>query len=127
MKLPKRKILDKFIERAQKDIEEDPEGVMKDHVLAVAQDGESGIYMLLMSVPPSAFSDGTGPEVFYSSEKDKFIGGLNSEVLLHHAEQIENENPDFSEEEKNEAMAEFIAGFMPGLFEIAAKMQPLDI
>jgi len=114
------------MKRAQKDIGSDLEGAIKDNILAVAQDGESGIYMLLMSVPPSAFSDGTGPEVFYSSEKDKFIGGLNSEVLLHYAQQMENENPDFSDKEKNEAMAEYIAGFMPGLFEIAAKMQPLD-
>jgi len=124
---PDKEQIDKFIKRAQDDIGDDWENAIKDKILAAAQDSETGIYIILMAVPSTAFSDGVGPEVFYSSEEGKFIGGLNQDVLLEQAEEIEKENPFYTEEEKNNAMAEFIASFMPGLFEAARQMIPLDI
>ena len=123
---PTEEQIDKFIKRAQDDIGDDWEKAVKDNILAAAQDSETGIYIVLMAVPSTAFSDGVGPEVFYSSEEGKFIGGLNQEVLLEQAEEIERENPHYTNEEKNDAMAEFIASFMPGLFDAARQMIPLD-
>lgn len=118
--------VDKFIQQALADIDETSDDKENSRYLAAVQDVESGNYILVMMVPESALSDGVGPDLHTTGDKHKFLAAISENVFFNKAQEIEEEYPDANAEDKNELMAEFIATFMPGLFERANSMKPLD-
>jgi hypothetical protein len=117
----------KFAEEMWEDIKDEVDGTENSRYLAGVKDIESGNYILMMMVPPSALVDAVGPELHRTPNNKKFIAAISEEVLFDKTAEIEREMPDADNEEKNELMAEFLASFMPELFERAASMPELDI
>lgn len=118
---------DKFLEQTLEDLMGDVDNPDNSRYLAAVKDVESGNYILFMMVPSSAVSDGVGPELHRTPDKHKFLAAISEDVCFAKAQKIEEEYPDANDGEKNEMMAEFIAAFMPELFERAEKMPALDI
>ncbi len=117
----------KFAEEMWEDIKDEVDGAENSRYLAGVKDIESGNYILMMMVPSSALADAVGPELHRTPNNKKFIAAISEEVLFDKTAEIEREMPDADDEEKNELMAEFLASFMPELFERAASMPELDI
>jgi len=121
--------MDKRLKKFKKQVQEDMEYGSTDggpgRILAACKDTDSEIYLLVMAVPPTSLSDGVGPELIQTPIEHKFIVCLNEEMLFEKAQEIDLE--DSSNEEKNQSMAEFIAGQLPPLFERARSQIPLDI
>jgi hypothetical protein len=121
------KDLAKFVERVREDMEFGETDGGPNRIIASCQDVESDIYLLIMAVPRESLSDGVGPELFQTPDEHKFLACLNEEVLWAKADEISEENILYTSQEKNDLMAEFIADFLPPLFERAREMIPLDI
>jgi len=117
--------LKKFAKRVAQDMEYGDTDGAPGRILAACQDTDSEIYFLVMAVPPGALIDGVGPDLIQTPVAHKFLVCLNEEMLFEKAEEIDSE--DYSNEEKNEAMARFIAEQLPPLFERARSEIPLDI
>ncbi len=117
--------LDTFISEILEELGGDAPTEQNNRVLAACKDVTTDNYLILMAVPASALSDGTGPEVYRTSNEKKFLAAFNEEELFIKAEQILEENPNSTDEEKNELIAEYLAGFMPALFERAAELPEL--
>ena len=117
----------RFAEEMWEDIKDEVDEGKNSRYLAGVKDVESGNYILMMMVPPSALADAMGPELYRTPNNKKFIAAISEEVLFNKTLEIEKEMPDANAEEKNELMAEFLAEFMPELFERAASMPELDI
>lgn len=96
-------------------------------ILAACQDTQSQIYLLVMAVPPTALDDGIGPDLWRTPDKHKFIVCLNQELLFEKAEELTKEHENLTSENANRFMTEFIAEFLPAMFERASEMEPLDI
>lgn len=124
---PDDKDVAKFIQRMQEDMDFGQTDGGPNRILASCQDTESDIYLLIMAVPRESLSDGVGPEIFQTPDEHKFLACINEEILWDKAEEISNENILYTSQEKNDLMAEFIAEFLPPLFERAREMVPLDI
>lgn len=95
--------------------------------LAGAKDVENNNIVVLMMVPSSALTDGVGPDLWRTPDAHKFLAAISEDVCFEKAAEIEGEYPDANDEKKNDLMAEFLAAFMPELFERALEMEPLDI
>lgn len=117
----------RFIQRMQEDMAFGETDGGPNRILASCQDTESDIYFLIMAVPRQSLSDGVGPEIVRTPDSHKFLACINEEILWEKAEEISNENILYTTQEKNDLMAEFIADFLPPLFERAREMVPLDI
>jgi len=109
------------------DLDANLEDPSNSRYLAGAKDVQSGNYILIMMVPSSALTDGMGPELWRTPDRYKFLAAISEDVCFAKAAEIEENYPFSDDEKKNELMAEFLAGFMPALFERALTMQPLDI
>lgn len=117
------KEMQQFLEEVQADLE----GAAEDHepqrVLAAVKDGISGNYMLVMAVPSSALSDSIGPDIWRTPDEHRFLAVFSEDILVSKADEIQEL---FSTtEERNNAMAEYIGGFLPALFERAANLPKL--
>lgn len=119
--------LNEFMSQLIEDLGDDWDSVANQRILAACKDVRSDNYMLLMAVPSSALNDTAGPDLWRTPDKKKFLAAFNEEVLFSKAEEIQEENPNYTDEEKNEAMAGFLASFMPALFERALELPELDI
>lgn len=117
----------RFAEEMWEDIKDEVDEGKNSRYLAGVKDVESGNYILMMMVPSSALVDAVGPELYRTPNNKKFIAAISEEVLFNKTVEIEKEMPDANDEEKNELMAEFLAEFMPELFERASTMPELDI
>jgi len=125
MNQPPPEEIDKFIKEIERELGTDLSSGEDTRILAACKDVESQNYLILMAVPASALSDRTGPEVYRTSDAHKFIAAFNEEELFSKADEINNEKDFITDAEKNEAMAEYLAGFMPALFERAAELPEL--
>lgn len=124
---PTQEEADKFLKRVMEDLGHDLDNFGETRYLAAVKDLQSDNYILVMIVPPSALSDGVGPDLHRTPDDHRFLAAISQNVFFDKAEKIEEEFPDANEEEKNELMAEFIAEFMPALFERAVEMPALDV
>lgn len=127
MQNPSHEDADKFIKEMLDELGGDPLHPDNSRYLAGAKDVANDNLIILMMVPPSALSDGVGPDLWRTPDEHKFLAAISQDVCFKKAEEIEGENPYANDEEKNELMAEFLAAFMPELFERALDMEPLDI
>lgn len=118
--------LDKFAKQVEKDMEYGDTDGSPGRILAACKDTDSETYLLVMAVPPSALKDGVGPDLIQTPVEHKFLVCLNEEMLFDKAAEIDLQF-DLSAEEKNQAMAEFIAEQLPPLFERARSEIPLDM
>lgn len=118
---------EEFAKQMLEDLNGNPEDPSNARYLAGAKDTQSGNYILMMMVPSSALSDGMGPELWGTPDKNKFLAAISEDVCFAKAAEIEENYPLSDGEKKNELMAEFLAEFMPALFERAMEMKPLDI
>jgi hypothetical protein len=119
--------LDRFAQEMMEEIGENPNGPDGLRVLSGARDTLNGITIYMMAVPPSALADGVGPELWATATEKKFYAALSENVLFAKAEEINNIYPEVDAEEKNHLMSNFIAAYMPELFERALLMKPLDL
>lgn len=124
---PNQEDVDKFIQRMKEDMEYGETDGGPNRIIASCQDTESDTYLLIMAVPRDALSDGVGPELFRTPDAHKFLACFNEEMLWEKADEIEKEDVFYTSQEKNDLMAEFIANFLPPLFESAREMKPLDM
>jgi len=118
---------EEFAKQMLEDLDGNPEDPSNSRYLAGAKDVQSGNYILVMMVPSSALTDGMGPELWSTPDKNKFLAAISEDVCFAKAAEIEENYPFSDDEKKNELMAEFLAEFMPALFERALTMEPLDI
>jgi len=105
----------------------DPSSPENARYLAGAKDVQNNNTIVMMMVPTSALTDGMGPDLWRTPDVNKFVAAISEDVCFEKAAEIEGEYPDANDEKKNELMAEFLAAFMPELFERALEMEPLDI
>ena len=124
---PREEDVARFIQRMKEDMEYGETDSGPNRILASCQDTESDIYLLVMAVPKEALTDHVGPDIWRTPDEKKFLACFNEETLWEKAEEIDNENTLYTNQEKNDLMAEFIAEFLPALFEQAREMKPLDI
>lgn len=94
-------------------------------MLAAVQDSQTGIYMLIMAVPASAIEDGQGPDIWRTPDEKKFLAAFNEEILIEKADEISLLYQTL--DEQNDAMAEYIGGFVPDLFRRAAALPKLSL
>lgn len=126
MPSPDKDNLDKFTKEMLEDLGGDPESAENHRYLAGAKDTESGISILMLMVPVSALTDGVGPDLWRTPDKHKFLAAMSEEECFTKAADIEDNFPLANDERKNEMMAEYLASFMPALFERASTMKPLN-
>jgi len=126
MPSPDKENLDKFTEEMLKDLGGDVESAENHRYLAGAKDTESGISILMLMVPVSALTDGVGPDLWRTPDSHKFLAAVSEEECFTKAADIEDNFPDADDAGKNALMAEYLASFMPALFERAYKMKPLN-
>lgn len=123
----RKQVWDKFRQDVQTDLNLTKGDSSPGRILAACQDTESNIYLLIMAVPASALNDPESPDLWRTPTVNRFIVCLNEDILKNKVDEIENEKFYAAPEEKNEIMANFIAGFLPAMFERAYEMGPLDI
>jgi len=123
----RREVWDKFREDVQSDLNLIRDDSSSGRILAACQDTECNIYLLVMAVPASALNDPESPDLWRTPTANRFIVCLNEDILKNKVDEIEIENFYAAPAEKNEIMANFIAGFLPAMFERAYEMGPLDI
>lgn len=112
-----------FLEQVYKELEDGATEEEPQRMLAAVKDSASGNYMLVMAVPASAIIDGIGPDIWRTPDEKRFLAVFNEETLIKVADQIQE---DFeTTDQRNNAMAEYIGGFIPGLFERAEKLPKL--
>lgn len=112
-----------FLEQVYKELEDGATEEEPQRMLAAVKDSASGNYMLVMAVPASAIIDGIGPDIWRTPDEKRFLAVFNEETLIKVADQIQE---DFeTTDERNNAMAEYIGGFIPALFERAEQLPKL--
>lgn len=94
-------------------------------VIGGAQDRDSGKYLICVHVPASALADGIGPEVFPTFDEDKYYVAFSTELIFIKIEQYREK--DMTDSEKNEALNEWLMGFIPDIFEKIDKMGPIGL
>ena len=116
---------EEFLEKVRGELVTTSEDGEPQRMLAAVQDSETGIYMLIMAVPASAIEDGQGPDIWRTPNEKKFLAAFNEEILMEKADEISLEYDTL--EEQNDAMAEYIGGFVPDLFRRAASLPKLSL
>lgn len=112
-----------FLEQVYKELEDGATEEEPQRMLAAVKDSASGNYMLVMAVPASAIIDGIGPDIWRTPDEKRFLAVFNEDTLVAVADKIQE---DFeTTDERNNAMAEYIGGFIPALFERAEQLPKL--